>query len=133
VKVASLRVLCIEDEAEMRHLLRLILSKAGHHVTIANDAVQGIDLLRRMPLPDVLVVNYLMPRLSGMEVVQFVAADRRFCGVGVIFQSAVHEREKPTWHPAWPRVDVWLPVPFYPHDLLAAVERARLLRQVARC
>lgn len=133
MKAAGLRVLCIEDEAEKRHLIRLILSKAGHYVTIATDATQGIDLLGRMPQPDVLVVNYLMPHLSGMEVVQFVAADRRFCQVGVIFQSAVHEREKPVWHPAWPRVDVWLPVPFYPRDLLSAIEQARLLRQAARC
>lgn len=125
----SLSILCIDDDPDMLNIMRLILSRVGHDVGIAIGGDNGLSVLRRNALPNVAVINYLMPRVSGIEIVRFMAANPRFDNVGLVFDSALTEYELPTLDAAWPRVDVWLPVPFRPNELIAAVAQAHARRR----
>ena len=68
------RILCIEDEPEMIDLIRLILSRRGFEVVGAAGGVEGIKLVREM-LPDLVLLDLMMPDMDGWEVYQQMKAD----------------------------------------------------------
>ncbi len=61
------RILAVEDEGELRELIRLILEGQGHEVTVARD---GIEALERYDGHDLVVTDVVMPRLGGVGLVK---------------------------------------------------------------
>ena len=70
------RILIAEDDADLRLLLRLVLHKAGHQVTEARDGVEALEALARAAF-DVVLVDNVMPRMTGVEVLEAVQLLRR--------------------------------------------------------
>jgi len=70
------RILIAEDDADLRLLLRLVLHKAGHQVTEARDGVEALEALARASF-DVVLVDNVMPRMTGVEVLEAVQLLRR--------------------------------------------------------
>jgi CheY-like chemotaxis protein len=68
------RVLIVEDNGDLRELYSFVLARAGMEVRQADDGQQALALLRRDP-PDLLVTDVMMPRLTGVELVERVRAD----------------------------------------------------------
>src|SRR5947209_4651823 len=64
-----LRVLIIEDNADGREMLRLLLELFGYEVLVAADGVAGVEEALRAQ-PDVAVVDIGLPRLDGYQVAQ---------------------------------------------------------------
>ncbi|HZC80158.1 MAG TPA: response regulator [Nitrospiraceae bacterium] len=62
------RILIVDDEEEFRKLLRAILEKAGHEVLDAPDAQRGYALYREN-LIDLLIVDLVMPKVSGAALI----------------------------------------------------------------
>ncbi len=69
------RVLVVDDEQDIRDALRFILEDAGHEVLEAIDGENALQELRASQSSLVVVLDLLMPRLSGIEVLQQVIAD----------------------------------------------------------
>ena len=67
------RVLVVDDEAANRKLISDILTSEGYDVVSAQDGVDALNQLAA-PLPDVIISDLRMPRMSGFE---FLAAVRR--------------------------------------------------------
>ena len=68
-------VLLVDDDAGFREIARQSLTEDGYAVTEAADGEQALELLSvmvdaRLPLPEVLVLDFVMPRLSGLGVLQ---------------------------------------------------------------
>ena len=64
-----MRVLVVDDEPDVRLLLRLQLEGAGHEVTgEAADGVEALEQCRADP-PDAVILDLLMPRMNGFEVI----------------------------------------------------------------
>lgn len=61
------RVLVVEDEGELRELIRVILEGQGHQVTLARD---GVEALERFDGEDLVVTDVVMPRLGGIGLVK---------------------------------------------------------------
>lgn len=61
------RILAVEDEGELRELIRLILEGQGHEVTLARD---GVEALERFDDHDLVVTDVVMPRLGGVGLVK---------------------------------------------------------------
>jgi PAS domain S-box-containing protein len=61
------RILVIDDEADVRELLRDILSDAGHEVDMAHTGGEGIELFKKQPY-DLVLTDLGMPAMSGWEV-----------------------------------------------------------------
>ena len=73
-----MRVLVVEDEAELREQLRTRLAAAGFNVDVAADGEEGLYLGREYPV-DLAVVDLGLPKLPGLEVIrQLRAAGRAF-------------------------------------------------------
>src|SRR5256885_780414 len=68
------RVLVIDDEPDVLELVRLNLELEGHDVLLAPDGPSGLDILRR-ELPDLVVLDVMMPAMDGWEVLQQIKSD----------------------------------------------------------
>ena len=71
-------VLCADDDADILALLTIRLERAGFRVAQAADGEQALSLARELS-PDVLVLDVMMPRLSGTDVLsalRLTAVDR---------------------------------------------------------
>jgi CheY-like chemotaxis protein len=81
----KVRLLLVDDDAELRHLLALILTQSGYSV---RSAVDGLAALAEMDLevPDILVSDLYMPGMSGFELLAIV--ENTFPGVYVIAMSS---------------------------------------------
>lgn len=71
------RVMVIEDEPTIRLVLEELLSDEGYEVTAFADGETGLQRLAGGPPPDVLLVDLLMPGISGKAVVSAVRRDPR--------------------------------------------------------
>ena len=70
------RLLVAEDDTDLRLLLRLVLHRAGHQVSEARDGVEALEAMSRETF-DVVLLDNLMPRMSGIEVLEAVQLLRR--------------------------------------------------------
>lgn len=60
-------VLVVEDDDDTREVLRLLLEEAGYDVLEACDGVEGLGVLRASRGPLVVVVDWWMPRMDGLQ------------------------------------------------------------------
>jgi CheY-like chemotaxis protein len=62
------RILIIDDEPNMRAMLRRMLHQAGHQVSEAGNGAEGIDSYER-DSPDLVITDILMPKKEGIETI----------------------------------------------------------------
>jgi CheY-like chemotaxis protein len=65
------RILIIDDEANIRNMLSLVLKKDGHQVATAENGVVGCQMTENATF-DLLLVDLFMPEMDGLEVIQFI-------------------------------------------------------------
>jgi CheY-like chemotaxis protein len=78
------RILVIDDEQEMRDLLRWMLEREGYEVVTAEDGKEGLRLYREN-LADLIITDLIMPEMEGIETI--LALKHDFPGVKVIAMS----------------------------------------------
>lgn len=70
------RVVIVEDNADIRESLRIILEIWGHEVASAGTGQQGLELVRRIN-PDVALIDIGLPGMNGYEVAQTIRTDAK--------------------------------------------------------
>jgi DNA-binding response OmpR family regulator len=117
-------ILVVDDEPNIREVVELYLRRDGHEVLAAADGDEALRL-NRQHRPDLVVLDLMLPRLSGLEVCRRIQAERR---VPLIMLTAKGEEED--------RIiglgvgaDDYVVKPFSPRELAARV--AAVLRRVA--
>ncbi len=70
-----MKLLIVEDEARMADLLRKGLTEEGHMATCASDGVEGLALARSYEF-DVIILDIMMPKLSGYEMAKRLRAEK---------------------------------------------------------
>jgi CheY-like chemotaxis protein len=110
-------VLICDDEPSLRELIRISLDD-GYEFVEADDGIQCLDVLRRVH-PDVVVLDVLMPRRGGLEVLSDIRADESLAETKVVVLTA-----QPTARDDALRAgaDIVIEKPFTPDDIIAAVE-----------
>jgi two-component system alkaline phosphatase synthesis response regulator PhoP len=83
----SLKVLLAEDDPDIQLVARLALRRAGFAVTVVNNGADAIEAVRRAP-PDVILLDWMMPELDGLETCRQLKADRSTVSIPVIFLTA---------------------------------------------
>ncbi len=81
------RVLLIEDEAALRLIVGEVLREAGHEVLLAEDGIRGLAMLELLPLPDLVLMDLLMPRLGGRTVLARLRANPRWRRLPVVLMT----------------------------------------------
>jgi len=88
--MGSKRVLLVEDERDMAELVALRLRREHYEVEVVHDGAAALDRVRCRP-PDLLLLDIMLPRTSGIDVLREVRADPRTAHVPVILLTARSE------------------------------------------
>jgi CheY-like chemotaxis protein len=82
------RILLVEDEDIMVDLLQRKLTKEGYEVFVARDGEEGLKKMREMdPKPDLILLDIVMPKMGGFEVMEEMAKDESLKNIPVIVIS----------------------------------------------
>lgn len=65
----------VDDDADIREILRLLLEDAGYQVSEASDGASALVMLRKMREPHVVLLDQCLPGLTGGSLLQTVAHD----------------------------------------------------------
>jgi two-component system phosphate regulon response regulator PhoB len=86
------RILCIEDEAAIRAMIRFSLEREGYAVQEAADAKAARDLAADQ-LPDLMLVDWMLPDLSGPELIRRFRRDPLTRDIPIIMLTAKSEED----------------------------------------
>lgn len=114
------RVLVVDDDPAIRRILTLTLELEGYEIETASDGQEALRALGRA-LPDVVVLDVMMPKLNGFQVLQRMREEPRTADVPVIILTAKAGTED-VWE-GWRRgVDYYMTKPFDVEELLRFME-----------
>lgn len=121
------RILVVDDEADIVALVAYHLAKSGYGVSTASNGAAALEKARR-ERPALVVLDLMLPDMSGFDVLEALRADEATKGVAVLLLTA--RREEPD------RIrglslgaDDYLMKPFSPQEMVLRV--AAILRRVA--
>jgi two-component system phosphate regulon response regulator PhoB len=121
------KILVVDDEPDVTDLVAYHVKAKGFHVETLNDATASISKAR-IYNPDLVILDIMMPHLSGIQVCRILRADPKLAKVPIIFLTAKaepHDRIEGLESGA----DDYLSKPFSPKELVLRVES--ILRRVA--
>jgi DNA-binding response OmpR family regulator len=116
-------VLVVDDEEEIRTLVRRLLTQKGHRVVEADRGLLALRLVKEHH-PDLIILDAMLPELHGFDIARRIKGSAKYGGIPIIMVSAVYRG---------PRiaddlkqnygVEEYLEKPFRIADLLEAVQR----------
>ncbi len=88
------RILVIDDDADIHDLIADLFSIAGLEHIEALNAATGVEVLKRKPLPDCLVLDLMMPDVSGFELLRQIRGREMFNAMPIVILSAIADPDK---------------------------------------
>jgi len=117
----SKRVLVVDDESHIVRLLQVNLERAGYEVMCAANGVQCLQQVQDDP-PDLIVLDWMMPEMDGMETLGRLKANPATADLPVILLTA--KTDDAAVFQGWRSgADCYLTKPFNPIELLEFVKR----------
>lgn len=113
------KILIAENENRMRTLIKLYLENNMYKVLEASDGQETLYLLSQEQ-PDLLVLDILMPKLTGIEVCETIRKDPIYQNVPILFLSSLNEKES-VIKGLEVGGDDYLTKPFDPNELVARI------------
>lgn len=117
-------VLIVDDEDEIRKLLRRVLETRGYRVREAERGNVALKLVKEEP-PDVMILDAMLPEVHGFDIARRIKGSERYGKIPIVMVSAVYrgwrfaEDLKASYG-----VDAFIEKPFKIGDVVAAVEKA---------
>jgi two-component system phosphate regulon response regulator PhoB len=119
-------ILLVEDEPAIQELLAFNVTQCGYRAIQASDADSAMALINRA-LPDLILLDWMLPGISGVELARRLRADQRTQNVPIIMLTArTDERDKVLGLESG--ADDYITKPFSPRELMARI-RAVLRRR----
>jgi two-component system phosphate regulon response regulator PhoB len=122
-------VLSIEDQADIRRLIRMTLEFKGLDVLEASDGEEGIRLARQH-VPDLILLDVMMPGMDGLTASRILGDDPLVAHIPIIILSALG-RTSDIDAGLETGVRAYLVKPFSPWELLALVDQLTLTQPAA--
>src|SRR5688572_9405398 len=87
-------ILLVEDDLDSREALDHLLSDAGYEVISATSGRQAIEYLLADPSrpPDVVILDLMLPIVSGWRVLEMIRSDPRLAGIPVVVTTGISDR-----------------------------------------
>ncbi len=122
------RILIVDDHEDNLDLLRMMLSAQGYAIQTASDGLQALALVRQQP-PDLLLLDVMMPRMSGYEVVEAIRAESSIGYIPIMLITAKQDLSDKV-KGLNVGADDFLPKPVQSAELIAKVHALLRLKQV---
>ena len=106
------KILIVDDMTMHLDYLSLILLKEGYTAEIAHNGLDAFEKVRHF-LPDLILLDNIMPKMTGKELVEILKKDPVYKNIPIIMFSASDEEELP--------VDAYISKPIITSDLLAKI------------
>ena len=116
------KIVYVEDELEMIDLVKLILSRKGYEVIGAEGGREGLDIIRDL-VPDLVLLDLMMPDIEGWDVYQQMRADDATKHIPVIVITAKAQNIDKVLGLHIAKVNDYISKPFSPQDLVDSVEK----------
>jgi len=113
-------ILVVDDEEDLLELVRYTLAKEGHSVTCVDTGEKAVDSVRQS-LPDLIVLDLMLPGIDGLEVCRRLKGDLKTREVPIIMLTAKSE-ERDVITGLDGGADDYVTKPFSPRVLLARVK-----------
>ena len=124
------RILCVDDELDMRIFLSTVLTTEGFEAVAARNAIEGLQKARA-EVPDLVIMDVMMPSAGGVTPFREIKEDDRLKHIPVIMLTGVSEKAF-SHHVkmvnlridhALPPPDAYLEKPLDPEKLLSTIQR----------
>ncbi|MEL0585468.1 MAG: response regulator [Candidatus Thiodiazotropha sp. (ex. Lucinoma kazani)] len=110
------KILIVDDEPNIVLSVEYLMKREGYQVITANDGQTALELLSKT-MPDLLILDVMMPRKNGFEVCSDIRADPTLSGLPILMLSA-KGREAEIKKGVSLGADAYITKPFSTHDLV---------------
>ncbi len=116
----SIRILIADDEPHILLMVRKRLENKGYEVLTAPDG-EGAEKMIRGQKPDIILLDVMMPGLSGVDLCKRIKADAGLKSTPVVlFSAKAQQEDKESGRKAG--ADAYITKPFDPQELLSTIE-----------
>jgi twitching motility two-component system response regulator PilH len=115
------KVLVVDDVPSELEIICRILQDAGMEVIRAGDGEEAIASIREIP-PDLVVLDVVMPRMNGFEVIRELRSDRKTAHLPVVFCTHKNTDIDKAWGTDL-GADAYVGKPFEPQQLVSIIQR----------
>ena len=122
----NLSILVVDDDPDILDGILMILESKDYHIRTARDGLQCLERLKE-DVPDLLILDLLMPKMDGWGVIREVRGDSKFKNMPIMILTTVIEDasrrryELETGHAM--DIQAYIEKPAKPDDLLSMVEK----------
>lgn len=118
------KILIVDDEPDIVEIVTFTLEAGGHTVAGAKDGAEAITKVKKDP-PDLIVLDVMMPRMNGMQVVDYLRNKEEYSHIPIIMLTATtqySQRSDEEWRKKV-GVEDYISKPFEPLDLVKRVDK----------
>jgi len=116
------KILVVDDDEDTRALLEFILSKADFEILLAGDGQAALDKIHTLEPADLVLLDILMPYLSGFDVLKEIKQNQEWHDVPVIMLTS-KEDEEDIVRGFNQGITDYVTKPFKPAELVARIKR----------
>jgi CheY-like chemotaxis protein len=121
-KMKGSKIVYIEDDKDLIDLVSMILKPHGYDVLGSTDGHEGLDLIR-IQKPDLILLDLMIPDLSGWEIYKIISADPNTENIPVIIITAKSQPIDQVLGTHIAKVEGYICKPFMPSELIERVEQ----------
>ncbi len=87
-------ILVIDDEPAVQEVIRLILERWGYQLIPALNVATAVEKLRQKPLPDLVLLDMMLPDVDGLELLRQMRETKVFDNLPIIIVSALADADQ---------------------------------------
>ncbi|MDA3788408.1 MAG: response regulator [Desulfobacula sp.] len=126
----SKKVLVVDDDQDVRSFVVTVLEENQYIPLVAQDGVEGLEMIKKHK-PDLVILDVLMPRGSGIRLYRKLKTDEEFKKIPVIMFTGIALKSFMKSQKVLdefqggevPKPDIYLEKPIEPEDLVAAIKK----------
>ena len=112
------RILVVEDDPNLRLVIRMVLERAGYEVAEARHGAEALESIG-VEMPDLVIADMTMPVMNGVELIDRIQANAATAALPIVLLTSLHVDSAISR-----RAGAVVLKPFEPSDLLASIGRA---------
>ena len=112
------RILIVEDDSNLRVVIRMVLERAGYEVAEARHGAEALESIG-VEMPDLVIADMTMPVMTGVELIDRIHANSATASLPIVLLSGLQVDSAVSQ-----LVNAVVLKPFEPADLVASIDRA---------